>query len=84
MLSITSPSSADASMISQVRDGGVEHSAERIRRMGAMPARDVGKLKEAAQEFEAVFISQMLEHMFAVSKRTIFLGGVKLKTFTAP
>jgi peptidoglycan hydrolase FlgJ len=76
MLDITAPSSADNSMLSQARSGNVEHSADRLHRMSAHSARDVGKIKEAAQEFEAVFISQMLEHMFAgVETNELFGGG---------
>jgi peptidoglycan hydrolase FlgJ len=36
---------------------------------------NAGKIKEAAQEFEAVFISQMLEHMFGGVKTNELFGG---------
>lgn len=48
----------------------------------AVRDRELAQAREAAQEFEAVFLSQMLEHMFAgVSTDGLFGGGQAESTY---
>lgn len=53
----------------------VNNAAERVARLGAATQPDMKQITTAAQEFEAVFISQMLEHMFAGTETNEMTGG---------
>ena len=66
-------SSFDSMTLSGAR--GVESSAERMVRISNAKKPDPAQVKAAAQEFEAVFMSQMLEHMFAGVETNELLGG---------
>ncbi len=69
-------SDSDARMLSAERSGSMDVAAERIARLQKQGTQDPKQVKKAAQEFEAVFISQMLDHMFAgVGTNEIFGGG---------
>ena len=67
---------SDMFALSPARSGNIDVAADRIARLQKQASNDPVQVKKAAQEFESVFISQMLEHMFAgVGTNEMFGGG---------
>jgi peptidoglycan hydrolase FlgJ len=54
---------------------GMESASERMARLNNAKKPDMTQLKAAAQEFESVFMSQMLEHMFSGTETNEMFGG---------
>ena len=69
-------SSDNNMMLSPAQSGNMDVAAARMARLEKQASKDPVQVKKAAQEFEAVFISQMLDHMFAgVGTNEVFGGG---------
>jgi peptidoglycan hydrolase FlgJ len=66
----------DMMMLPPERSGNMEAAAGHMARLQKQAAKDPVQIKKAAQEFESVFISQMLGHMFvSVGNDEMFGGG---------
>lgn len=67
---------SEAFKLSPTRTGTMDSAAAKVMRLQKQASNDPKQIKAAAQEFESVFISQMLEHMFAgISTNKMFGGG---------
>ncbi len=74
-MSSTNLTAETALALARTSDAGIQKSAAALRAAGQ--GKDEGKIDEAAQEFEAVFVSAMLQPMFEGIKPDDTFGGGK-------